>query len=472
VTPSARVERLLLVLTPAMAFAAVALGLRLGASEAVVAAEVRAAPRSGAGTGLAWQIVVFREDHGMREPVGGIELDAFARAAEGAAFWHGTTNEDGVAEALFRLPADGLSMQVRAGDAVLAEGACERQPPDARPDPVGGWLSFARRDGAIALDVAALGTRVAPGFPAELWVHATDGATHAPVSGVAVELASDSSLLAASPGRPVETDSRGWAGLTATPVGLAVVATFHARSRDGRTGEWTGGLYMSPGAVRIETRRRWGASESPEFALVAPTAWANAALEIDDSHGRAWAALPSLAVQPDGTSTATVRAPSLAPGLYWAVGSEDPAGAATLSSGTLVRPFFVAATDDDAFTFGTDRDACRPPSDSRETATALSACLALSSVTPTPRWRALDGFARAHALDRERRAKGRAIALSAILTAMLLEAMLLVRAAAGRTPFAATGSRAERLARVTVAVLVGILGLALLAAVMARASGE
>ena len=474
----ARGERLLLVLTPAVAMTAVALGLRLGASGAQVAAEVRGAPASGAGTGLAWQIVVSRDEHGAREPVGGVELDGIARAAGVDALWHGRTNDDGVAEALFALPvAQRVWMQVRTGATLLAEGICDGPPPEGRAEPAnpaGGWLSFARREGAIAIDVAVLGHRVAPGFAAELWVRATDAVTGAPLRGVTVDLEDDSSFVRASPGpRGVVTDTRGWATLTAVPAGLAVTATLRARSREARMGEWTGGLYMSPGAARLETRRRWEPTESPEFAIATPTMWSNAYIEIDDSRGRAWAAARTPAAQRDGTSSVEVRAPALGPGLYWAVVSEDPAGAATLSPGTIARPFFVASTDEAALAFGTDRQECLSPADARETSSAVSSCLALSATPPVPRWRALDGFAAARAVDRGTRAKGRAIALGAIVAAMLLEAILLLRASTARNmTTTAAAARAERLARVAVALLVGLLGFALLAAFIARANGE
>ena len=277
-----------------------------------------------------------------------------ARAGGAAASWHGRTNGDGVAEVLLDLPASqGAWMQVRAGQAVLAEGECDGQPPQRPPDPVSGWLSYARREGPIAIDVAALGHRVAPGFPAELWVRATNAATHLPLGGVAIELASDSGLARVGSGS-VETDPLGWATITATPVGLAVVATLHARSRDAREGEWTGGLYMSPGAARLATRRRWEPDAPPELQIVAPTTWGAAYVEVDDHLGRAWAATFAPVAHPDGTASASVHAPNLSPGLYWAVASEDPAGAAALSAGTIVRPFFVASTDEAAFAFGTD----------------------------------------------------------------------------------------------------------------------
>ncbi len=476
VTSRSRGERWLLVLTPAAAMTAVALGLRFGASGALVAAEVRGAPPSGARTGLAWQIVVFREERGAREPVGGLELDAVARAGDAAALWNGKTDEDGVAEALFALPAaQGVWMQVRAGRTVLAEGACDPALAEGRVDPASasGWLPFARREGAIALDVAVLGHWVGPGFPAELWVRATDAATRAPLGGVAIDLENDSSLARVPPGTETATDSRGWAVITAVPAGLAVTATLRARSRDARTGEWIGGLYMSPGAAKLETRRRWEPAQPPEFDIVAPTSWPNAYIEVDDGRGRAWAAAPALVAQHDGTSSAAARAPALAPGLYWAIVSEDPTGAAALSAGTIARPFFVASTDEAALAFGTDREACVPPPDPRETSNALSSCLALSSMPPVPRGLALDGFARAREVDREARAKGRAIAVGALVAAMLLEAVLLFRAATARAVGAApTSPSAERFARVAVAVLVGLLGFALLAAFIARASGE
>ncbi len=476
---ASRGERLLLVATPAVAMAAVALGLRLGATKTLIAAEVWGAPPSGAGTGLAWQIVVFREENGMREPASDVALDGVARVGDASAHWHGVTNEDGVAEALFALPtAERAWVDLRAGRIILAKGECEPepQPPSEPPTPVSGWLSFARREGTIALDVAVLGHRVAPGFLAELWVRATDATTHSPLGGVALELANDSSLVRAPPGAaPTETDSRGWGALSATPVGLAVTTTIRARARDARAGEWNGGLYMSPGAARIETRRRWEPTEAPEFDIVTPTTRSTAYFEIDDPHGRAWAAAPALAAQRDGTSSARVRAPLLAQGLYWAVASNDPVGAAGLAAGTIARPFFIASTSDAALAFGTDREACASPRDPREISNALSSCLALSATTPVPRWRALDGFVHAHAVDRQTRANGLGIALGAIVAAMLLEALLLLRAAASagaRVVGAASQWRTSALARVAVTILVALLGFALLAASIVRAGGE
>jgi hypothetical protein len=492
VSSPSRGERLLLVLTPAVAMAAVAVGLRLGARGGSRAAIVYGAPASRAGK-LAWQIVVFDEDQGAREPVAGLDVAVLARAGDASAQWHGVTDADGVAEAqLGLLDATGVSLEVRSGPAVLARGDAAAPPwrseapaddpaqTRARTQTQTGWLRFARREGAIVLDVAALGQRVAPGFPAELWVHATDATSRSPVGGVTVALDDDTSLDpgGASPdassrsaeggagpggGAPAATpaggraDSRGWVRIVAVPVGLAVTVTLHARAPDGRSGEWIGGLFMSPGAPDLDVPRRIEPGAAIPIGVTMPTVRSTAYLEIDDARGRAWAATPALAPEPDGRSAVRSQAPALPPGLYWAVAAADPAAASTLTSGTLARPFFVASSDEAALALGSDRAACTPPRDVRETASAVSSCLALSAITPAPRWIALDGFVMQAAQGREARARGLAVALGALAVAIVLEATLLMRAAAG--------SRARTVA---VAILVGLLGLALLAAFIVR----
>ena len=478
VAPASRLERLLLVLTPAVAMAAVALGLRLGAPDGLRAAVVYGAPPAAAGTGLAWQIVVFDEDHGAREPAAGVPVDVVARTspANAPSSWSGVTNDDGVAEALLdRTPAPGetVTLEVRSGKDVLARGNAEA-PPFQAPSPRGGggWLRFARRDGAVTLDVALLGQRAAPGFPAELWVHATDATTHAPVGRVAITLASDSSVELLGPS--IEpTDTRGWTRVAVTPVGLAVTATLDARSKDGRSGTWTGGLFMSPGAPALDTRLRWAEGEPVAIDVVMPTVRPIAYLEIDDARGRAWAAALPLEARADGTSHATVVSRALAPGLYWAVASADAGGARAANgasgadaasawiAGTSARPFVVAANDEAGLGFGSDPLACAPPRDPRETASALSACLALAELAPVRRWVALDGFVAGRALDRDARSRGLAVALGALAMAVLLEGMLLWRAGRGK-------DTRERGRTVVVAILVGLLGFALLAAFIVR----
>ncbi|HEX3344763.1 MAG TPA: hypothetical protein VHS09_09335, partial [Polyangiaceae bacterium] len=136
---SARFERLLLLAAPAAAMATVALGLRIGAGHAVRAAVVYGAPPSGAGTGLAWQVVAFDEERGYREPAPHLELDVLARALdvdapEGGreARWHGATSDDGAVEMLLPFASPAVHLEVRAGRRLLAAGDAAPPPPMPR----------------------------------------------------------------------------------------------------------------------------------------------------------------------------------------------------------------------------------------------------------------------------------------------------------------------------------------------------
>jgi hypothetical protein len=473
-------ERVLLVMTPAVALAVVAMGLRLGARGAGRAAIVYAAPRSGAGTGLAWQVAVFDERHGTRESAGFTRIDVSARASGGQARWSGATNEDGVAEVQLDLPsAVDVTLEVTSGGAVLAAGPAGAAPHGEARSPGSAWARFARREGPVALDVAIRGQRVASGFPSSVWVHASDDASGAALAGVAIEAESDESLSVTGDAR---TDARGWAHLTATPMGFAVALVLSAASPFGGAGRWAGALVVSPGADAIVTRDRFSPDESPSFEITAPGLRSTAYLEIDDAFGRAWGAAAALQATGSSLPHASVRAPRLTPGLYFAVASGDPTGAARLGPGSVVRPFFVAATDEAALAYGTDREACTPAGDRLEVARVVAGCLALAAATPAPRAVALDGFVAQHARDAGRRAAGLSVALGALLVAVLLETVLVLRASRPTAPAAATASalldegpapaRTKRLMRataVTVSLSVALLGFALLAAFLIRA---
>ena len=480
---SGRTERLLLVAAPVAAIAAVALGLRVGAGGAVRAAVVYGAPAAEAGTGLAWQVVTFDEDHGAREPVALPDVEVVVRAGAAEARWRGATNEDGVGEVQLALPAaaGSLHMEVRAHGRLLASGDAADRAWAARPEPPSPWARFARREGTIALEVVVPGQRAAAGFPAVAWVRARDSATHAPLAGVDVEPEPGSSLLVSTPS--ARTDARGWAKLVVTPVGFAVPMVLRAHAGAGRSGEWSGALFVSPGAARLVVPERVAPGEEPAISLTLPSARTTAYVEVDDARGRAWAATVPVAAAPGAMPSATVRAAKLRPGLYWAIAAGDPAGAARLGPGTAARPFFVAPSDEAALAFGADPSECVPSADERETARAMAVCLALTAPTPTPRWTALDGFAMQRAREAERRARGLEIALGAILVAVLLEAVLLLRAAAlARARLrtlaeaheavveanAAPPRLAGRAWTVAIALLVALLGFALLAAFLLR----
>ena len=237
---------------------------------------------------------------------------------------------------------------MRSGTTALARGLAEPPPSREAPEPASprtGWLRYARRAGSVVLDVALLGQRAAPGFPANLWVRATDAASHAPIAGAAISLESDTSLVLA-PTAAGTTDSRGWARIVATPVGLAVTTTLVARSSGGGTGEWNGGLFMSPGAPEIVGPDR----VEPEAPILARRDHADRAKHrLRRDRRRAGTRLGGRRVacgRADGASRVDVEAPGFAPGLYWAVAAADPASAAGLGAGTIARPFFVAPSDD------------------------------------------------------------------------------------------------------------------------------
>jgi hypothetical protein len=465
VSLQSRIERILLVATPAVAMATVAIGLHIGGRDGVRSAVVRGAPPAGGS--IAWQVVVFDEDNGVRQPVPGLPIDVEAHEGSASATWQGATNVDGVAEPVLKLPGkETVSLVIRADKATLAQGdvAPGAQAPGESAGPAAAtpassraaWLRYARREGSIALDVALMGERAAPGFPAELWVRARDTSSHAPLAGVTVTLNSDTSLSSAS-NAAATTDSRGWTRVVATPVGLAVNASLVARGKDGRAGTWTGGLYMSPGGPRVQVPSRVPPATPFAIEVITPTARNTEYIEIVDARGRAWATATSPTPRSDGTASAHADVTGLTPGLYWAVAASDPAGAAELGAGSVARPFFVADSDDAALLLGTDAGACSPSRDVREMAGAVGSCLALAALAPVPRPVVLDGFLQERELEHTARSRGLTVALGGLLIAAMLEAVLLLRAGAG-----------SRRRTAVLATLVGLLGLALLAAFIVR----
>jgi hypothetical protein len=471
---SGRKEWLLLVLTPAVAVAAVALGLRIGAGEAVRAAVVTGAPRSSAGTGLAWQIDVFDEDRGVREPVALPQVEVVAFTEGATVTWRGATNEDGAAEVLLQLPPGPVHVSVTSAGKVLAVGDATVPAALDPSTPGTGWARFARREGDVVLDVAVLGQRASSGFPASIWVRAAD-AKGAPLPDVVIEPEHDSGFTPAQ--TTSTTDARGWAHITATPLGYSVPLLLHAKAPDGKKGDWAGGLFISPGASDIVAKDVYASTETPVLEVAVPTVRTSAYVEIDDAHGRVWASATPLQPSMAATPRATLQLPRLAPGLYWAVAADDPTGASKLGPGTIARPFFVAATPEAALAFGTDAAQCAPPGDVRLMPRVIGVCLALVAPAAVPRWVAVDGFAFQRQKDALARARGLGIAMGAIFLAIVLEAVLLLRAAAiSRARLKATEATEEagdaRLVgrgwSVAVWVLVGMLGFALLGAFLMR----
>jgi hypothetical protein len=470
-----RVERVLRVATPIAALATVALALRFGAPSPTRSAIVTAAPASSADTGLAWQVLVVDENHSTREPLALAPVRAVAREGDEERVWSGATNEDGIAEMGlgFRRP-EGMHLEITSGSLLLASGdvTVPAALPRARPETP--WARFARREGAVFLEVAVLGQRAASGFPATVWVRASDAATRAPLAGLTIEPEGDSSFVPRD--LRSTTDARGWAKIVATPWGHAVSMILHAHGPDGRKGDWAGALYVSPGAAELTVPDRVGPDEAPVIEVVTQTTRPTAYVEVDDRHGRAWGGAAPFVARQGAAPRAIARPSKLAPGLYWAIAADDPGGASQLGPGTSVRPFFVAASDEAALAFGTESETCLAPGGVHDVGRVVSVCLALASASPTPRWIALEGISRHATQDAARRSLGLAIALIAILVAAALEAVLIARAAVRARAHLRAAAEAEhsdapvveRGVGALVAVLVAMLGFALFAAFVAR----
>jgi hypothetical protein len=470
-----RFSRVLMVATPFVAMAALAVGLRVGAGSAERAAIVSASPASSHSPVTTWPMMVFDEDLGQREAATHVPLVVQGKAGGKTALWRGETNEDGAAEVLLDLPPGPIDVDVQADGHALAFGTTAVPAVVTRDPLTSGWARFARREGDVVMDVALLGQRAASGFPASVWVHATDGKTQAPLASVAIAIEPDPGLTPAAPS--VVTDDRGWAHIAATPLGYSVPLVLHAKDGKGRAGEWAGGIFVSPGASGIVAKELYAPDESVAFDVIVPTVRTTAYVEIDDVLGRAWAAAVPMPASANATPRATVTGPKLAPGLYWIVAAGEVGAATTLGPGTIARPFFVAGSADKALAFGTDASTCAAPGDVRDASRAMSACLSLVNPTAVPRWLALDGFVYRHQRDALQRARGVLIAIVALLLAIGLEAVLILRAAAlarkrvkaaeasaegGNAPLQAHGWN------VAVGVLLAMLGFALLGAFLVR----
>ena len=473
---------------PLVSFATLAIGLRIGARSAVRAAIVYGAPPSAAATGLAWQVVTIDEDNAVRTPAAVAKLSVVARSNGREVRWNGASNEDGVAEVWLDFPGvkrgDRVDLVVRDAEsgALLAEGVAAWSDV-AAPPPSIAWARHARREGDVALDVAVYGQRIAPGFPSAIWIRATDRATGAPLANATIEAEPEGMTLTST---SATTDARGWAAFAAEPIGhvlqLVVRATATATAEGApRKGEWAGALAAAPGGCGVSLPGRIQPATLHTFEVIAPTRRSHAYIEVNDAVGRAAATAPALKLDSRGAPRASFDLPKLAPGLYWIAVSGDPQAAATGGSATIVQPFFVAATDDDALALGLSRDGCAPPPDPRDAKRATGPCLALAAAGPFPRWTALEGFASVRVRETANRARGMAISVSSVVVAAALEALLILAAVAeSRRRLRVSQERAGEdhaslvvrhgALRVAIGLLVALLGFGLVLALVLRAA--
>jgi hypothetical protein len=250
--------------------------------------------------------------------------------------------------------------------------------------------------------------------------------------------------------------------------------SLHAHSPDGKEGAWIGPLPIEPGADEIDVRSRYAPGEPITASVTSPTIRTSAYVEIDDAYGRAWADILTLRSEGQGMPSTMLDAPPLPPGLYWMKASPDPPNAGDLAMGAIARPFFVAKDDAQALSFGLDAGECRAPHAMAQADATLGPCLALSPFSGLAKPQEIEGFSAQRARDAEKRARGLRIALGGLAVASVLEIMLLAQGAAsarhGIASAAADGllSRRRSALTVAIAILVAMLGFALMAAFVTR----
>jgi hypothetical protein len=451
-----------MVVTPLVAIATLAVGMHVGARRTVHAAVVYAAPRARGESAFAWQVVTLVENEGTRETEARRGVTVHARANGLETTWRGDTNDDGVGEARLALPgvargntielevdADGVSEPLAKGRVTWEDAAWMGEAP-------GPFVRASKRTGAIALDVAVLGSKLAARSYGPILVRATSPDDGHPLANVTLVPEPEPELDVKEPA--VTTCALGWARLDVSPKIYLGALALHAKHADGRKGEWFGSLPVASGSIQPgvpEVVKGDGA----ELDVAART---SVYAEVDDGEGRAfggWVKLPG-----PGGDLAAFHPPPLSPGLKWLVLSSEPHGAEVLDDATIARPFLVS---------GTPMPAGTPPSDDP---CAVGAYLALHPAGSFRRWTALDGFIARKDANGVRRKRGLSIGLASLAVASLLELVLLLQAARGGrglAPGAIAGIEGSAalvkrsgVGSVAITVLCALLGFGLLAAIL------
>lgn len=414
-------KRVVMVAAPLVAVATLALGLRVGAKDAVTAATIFGAPPAHVGdkTRLAWQMLTYLDDRGVRETVPMRDLVVTGVANGARARWAGSSNEDGVAEVVLDFDAvtEGSDLELtveRAGDpAPLAKGRVTwstvtwGHAKDSRASDRAGSVRPTRRDGSIGLDVMVEGQRLVPGFPTSLFVCALPRS-----AGVAIDIAPEPGLLVDK--ASAATCDDGCAEVSATAQAHVVGVGFTARAASG-TGTWFGALPVAPGAFFIDRPRVVAENVAVTVTLVAPNPRTVVYAELDDEEGRVVAAALPLTIDPkDSIPRARFDLPPLRRGLYWIVASGEPRGAERLLGAAVAKALYVGSAND---------------SNRMHLACDRGPWLAHARADGFPRWIALDGLPMRSAANVRKHRLGLLIGLASLLIAGILEFVLLAAAA-------------------------------------------
>lgn len=430
-------------------------------------------------------------------------IEAVARSKGHEARWKGASNADGIAEVSFEMDGlafgDPLDLEVRleGEKAPLAAGRATWGAPHDERSTSSTNTATARptvRNGIVGLDVVVEGGRLIVGFPTSVWVRTTTPAGMAP-NGLVLEAEPEPGLLAASD--KATPCASGWtefamtaqahvtgSGFTARRVtpntgtgtdadagaGSGADADAGATSPKHPAGRWFGALPVAAGAFFISTPRTIEENKPAAVVLLAPNPRDVVYAELDDTRGRVAAAALAVTTEAgDPTPRARFELPPLVPGLYWLVVSGEPRGAehmagAAVSKAILVGDGTAGLTEGSAVNV---HDACN-----------VGPWLAQRQAAGFPRWVALDGLPARSAENRFRHTFGLLIGVLSLLAAGILETLLLIAASReARVSFqlAELDEDAPSAQKVTasppgggvvMAVLVAVLGLALLAVLL------
>jgi len=239
-----------IVLAPLLVLGTMAVGLRLGAEPAGVAALVIPAPAPAARNRLVWQVRVIREERRIREPAPGRAIEVRARRGPEKTVWTGTTNEEGIAEAELAFsniaPGDAVEVDVVSGSDLLARGTA--RVPEPRPSQALAPLRSTKSEGPVSIAVFAPPGGVPPQLESSLWVR-----TRVPPGRALadVRLSAEGEAGLEIMGAPSAICPLGYASLPVRAMELVLGLRMSATGPDGLTGSWYGALPVVPGGDEI-----------------------------------------------------------------------------------------------------------------------------------------------------------------------------------------------------------------------------
>jgi len=471
----APLEKTAIVLTPLVAVATVALGLRVGASSRVLGAKVYAAAPGGGRSGVALEIVTWTEEGDAPEVISepGLTVIAFTHGQE--ARWTGSSNKDGVAEAWLDLPArpnEWIDAKVtNASGVVLASGRVALPSAGATGSNEGAAVHPMRRTGPLALDAFVYG-RLIPGATVPVLVRVRRVGDAGGLASLDLKAEPEPGLTVGAPTCASDATSNDtWCTVPATAEFLTASWRLAARVPAGpgvppQEGTWYGSLPVSPGGATSDLPERLDSGAPRSVHFVVPPATRRLYVEVVDAAGVDMAAALDVAPATRGGEAETVL-PGLGPGAYWLVTSPDLRGLETGAGATIARPFRVV---------------------SRETESAPGAVLRdlVTRMPPTiARPLALDGLLAPRRRAAAARRRGMLLAFGALLVAAVCETLLILQtlrrgrirldalseatfeATGEAAPLVRDGERSRSLLAVAAVLFITLLGFALLAGLLA-----